>query len=54
MAKGMSFKQYRQVAGRPRLVYSALSGTGESVSEREESIEEFQVNGGIVVTPPDA
>jgi hypothetical protein len=52
-AKGVSYKAYRQVAGRSRLVYSALSGTGESIPEREESIEEFQGNGGIV-TQPDA
>jgi hypothetical protein len=46
-AKGVSFGAYRQVAGRSRLVYSALSGAGESIPEREESIAEFQANGGI-------
>ena len=47
-AQGTSFKSFRQSAWRPKLFYSALSGSGEAVPEREESLEAFLANGGIV------
>jgi hypothetical protein len=45
-AAGLSLADFRRKIGKP--TYSDLSGAGESSVEREESLEDFQRNGGIV------
>ena len=46
-ANAMSFQKFRQNTTHRHPIYSALHGSGESLFEREESPEIFQINGGI-------
>ena len=48
-ARGISFQACRKHGNLPKLIYSALEGPGESVPEREESIEAFKNNGGTIL-----
>jgi hypothetical protein len=45
---GSSFQTFRQSYAQPKLFYSSLAGAGEAVVEREQSVEEFLSQGGVL------
>ena len=51
-AAGLSFQAFRAAYVKPTIVYSSLSGIGEAGLEREQSIDAFRREGGIVTLVP--